>query len=98
MTFLVSLLLGAATVVPAQVPAQGRSEAIVTLTEAAMVRVETTGPTGLACDLVDHVRGPFEHGGEAGKTACRLEVLLDAGTYKLRLSGPAQAAKGKAKA
>lgn len=67
------------------VPAQGRAEALVTLDEPAMVRLSAKSASGTACDVVDKVRGPFARSGEAGKTNCQLDLLLDPGTYKLRL-------------
>ncbi|MFT3841664.1 MAG: hypothetical protein QM723_32040 [Myxococcaceae bacterium] len=43
---------------------------------------------GTACTVVDKVRGPFESSGTAGRTNCELDLLLDIGSYKLRLSSP----------
>ncbi len=87
-----TLLLGAATISPTRVPAQGPSEALLKVGAPGMVRVRSTGLVGVTCALVDRVRGPFATGGEAGHIACDLTELLDAGTYKLRLSGPKKAA------
>jgi hypothetical protein len=90
------LTLGAASVQPPQVPAHGRQEAVITLDRAQMVRLSAEGSAGTACELVDHQRGPFEHSGRVGKENCRLELLLDAGSYKLRLDSPAKG-KGQVK-
>src|SRR5258706_972926 len=89
-----ALLAGSVSVAPAEVPAQGRQEAILTLAHAAMVRIAARGSAGTACEIVDHSRGPFARAGVIGKTNCLLELLLDGGTYKLRLDSPAKA-KGK---
>ncbi|WP_224360294.1 hypothetical protein [Hyalangium versicolor] len=86
------LLLHAASVSPATVPARGAQEAILTLDKAGRYIVKAQSPAGTACDIVDHVRGPFEHSGQVGRSSCELDLLLDAGTYKLRLNSKA---KGK---
>ena len=80
------LLLHAASVSPATVPARGAQESILTLDRAGRYIIKAQSPAGTACDIVDHVRGPFEHSGQVGKSSCELDLLLDAGTYKLRLS------------
>jgi hypothetical protein len=79
------LLLHAATVSPPTVPAKGAQEAIISLDRAGRYIVQAQSPAGTACEIVDHVRGPFEQSGEAGRSNCELDLLLDAGTYKLRL-------------
>ncbi|HLL02278.1 MAG TPA: hypothetical protein VK539_16950 [Myxococcaceae bacterium] len=88
------LVLHAASVSPPSVPAQGAQEAIITLDRAGRYIVKAQSPAGTACDLVDHVRGPFAQSGTVGKSSCELDLLLDAGTYKLRLSSKR---KGKGK-
>ncbi|MHB8872288.1 MAG: hypothetical protein ACYC8T_01245 [Myxococcaceae bacterium] len=90
------LLLHAVTVTPATLPARGRQEAIVKLDGAAMVRVSARSASGTSCVVVDHVRGPFANSGVAGKSNCELDLLLDAGTYKLRLLSKLKA-KGQVK-
>jgi hypothetical protein len=80
------LLLHAASVSPATVPARGAQEAILTLDKAGRYIVKAQSPAGTACDIVDHVRGPFDQSGRVGRSSCELDLLLDAGTYKLRLS------------
>ncbi|MDY7233217.1 hypothetical protein [Hyalangium rubrum] len=80
------LLVHAASVSPATVPARGAQEAILSLDRAGRYIVKAQSPAGTACDLVDHVRGPFAHSGAVGRSSCELDLLLDAGTYKLRLS------------
>jgi hypothetical protein len=88
------LVLHAASVSPPTVPAQGAKEAIITLDRAGRYIVKAQSPAGTACELVDHVRGPFAQSGTVGKASCELDLLLDAGTYKLRLNSKR---KGKGK-
>jgi hypothetical protein len=94
---LVALLavLPAATVEPAQVPAQGRQSAILTMERAGMVRLQAKGGDGTSCAVVDQLRGPFASSGVAGREDCAVDLLLDAGRYKLRLESQAKA-RGKA--
>jgi len=80
------LLLHAASVSPPAVPARGAQEAILTLDKAGRYIVKAQSPAGTACEIVDHVRGPFEQSGTVGRSSCVLDLLLDAGTYKLRLT------------
>jgi hypothetical protein len=80
------LLLHAVSLSPASVPAKGSQETIVTLDKASRVVITARTPSGTACELVDHVRGPFAQSGAAGRSNCELDQLLDAGTYKLRLT------------
>ena len=68
------------------VPARGSQEAILTLDKAGRYIVRAQSPAGTACEIVDHVRGPFAQSGVAGGSSCELDLLLDAGTYKLRLT------------
>jgi hypothetical protein len=86
------LVLHAASVSPPAVPARGAQEAILTLDKAGRYIVKAQSPAGTACDIVDHVRGPFDQSGAVGRSNCELDLLLDAGTYKLRLSSKS---KGK---
>jgi hypothetical protein len=60
-----------------------------------LLRVKTPGrfaikadsPTGTAIQLVDMLTGPSELAGEPGTADGRIDQLLEAGTYKLRLFG-----------
>ena len=87
-----SLLVHAISLSPASVPARGNQETIVTLDRAQRVVLSASTPSGTACEIVDHVRGPFDRSGAAGSANCELDLLLDSGTYKLRLTS---LAKGK---
>ncbi len=80
------LVLNAASVSPPTVPARGAQEAILMLDQAGRYIVKAESPAGTACDIVDHVRGPFSKSGIVGRSNCELDLLLDAGTYKLRLA------------
>lgn len=70
---------------PQTVPANGLQEVLMTLDAPAAVHVSARSGSGTACEVVDRVRGPFAHAGTAGSTNCELDLLLDAGQYKLRL-------------
>lgn len=78
-------LLHAASISPQTVPAKGYQEAIITMDRAARVVIKAHSASGTSCELVDHVQGPFQSAGVAGRTNCTIDALLDAGTYKLRL-------------
>src|SRR4051812_42767650 len=91
---LLPLLLSAVNVAPASVPATGKQEAVVSLDAPAMVRMAARSASGTACTVVDKVRGPFTSSGQSGKTNCQLDLLLDIGSYKLRLES-AHRGKGK---
>lgn len=80
------LLLSAMRFTPESVPARGAQESILTLDQPARVALSARSSSGTSCELVDHVRGPFAQGGTAGRSNCELDLLLDAGTYKLRLN------------
>ncbi len=81
-------LLATASVQPAQVPATGKQVATVRVEQAGMVHISARSPHGTACTLVDHQRGPFASSGRVGQDNCELDLLLDAGVYRLRLTSP----------
>ncbi|MCY1075969.1 hypothetical protein [Archangium lansingense] len=81
-----SLLLHAVSLSPASVPAKGNQETLVTLDRASRVSITARTPAGTSCEIVDQVRGPFAQSGAAGSANCELDLLLDEGTYKLRLA------------
>lgn len=92
---LLAVTLGAIAVNPATVPAKGPAQSIVTVDKTSMVHLSTANPAGSACEVVDHLRGPFASSGVVGKTNCDLDLLLDAGVYKVRVTSPL---KGKGNA
>lgn len=85
--------LAAVKVAPPSVPATGSQTSILTLDAPAMVRLLAQSGPGTACTVVDKVRGPFQSSGQVGKGGCDVDLLLDAGSYKLRLESP-QRGKG----
>jgi hypothetical protein len=87
-----ALLFQAAALAPTSVPAQGRQEALLSLDSPSAVHLSATSASGTACEVVDRIRGAFASAGRAGRTNCELDLLLDAGQYKLRLDS---ARKGK---
>jgi hypothetical protein len=86
-------VLASATIQPASVPGRGEQEALLTLDRAGMVRLSAGGGGGTVCSVVDHLRGPFEAAGQLGVKDCELDLLLDPGAYKVRLTSPS---KGRA--
>ncbi len=80
-----SLLLQAATLSPSTVPATGRFETVLTLDAPGAVHLSARSASGTSCELIDRVRGPFASSGSAGTSNCELDLLLDAGQYKVRL-------------
>ncbi|HEY3448938.1 MAG TPA: hypothetical protein VGK67_21435 [Myxococcales bacterium] len=85
---LLAVAFGALAVNPATVPAKGSAQSIVTVDKTSMVHLSTVNPGGTACEVVDHLRGPFANSGVVGKANCDLDLLLDAGVYKVRLTSP----------
>lgn len=81
-------LLAAATVEPAAVPARGEQVATVRVERAGMFHLSARSDHGTACQLVDHQRGPFAASGRSGHDNCALDLLLDAGVYRWRLTSP----------
>jgi len=90
------VLLLAANVNPDTVPSKGKQAAIITIETPGMYRITAESPEGTQCEIVDHLRGPFSWSGAAGKSNCKLDLLLDAGIYKLRMESP-EKGKGKIK-
>jgi hypothetical protein len=73
------------------VPAVGNQTAVLRVQRSGMVRMAVQAPSGTMCTLVDHLRGPFVSSGVVGKENCSLDVLLDEGQYKVRLTSPSAA-------
>src|SRR5687768_13917303 len=59
-----------------------------------MYRVRVISEAGTACSIADHLRGPFASDGKVGTESCDMDLLLEAGLYKARLTSPE---KGKGK-
>lgn len=79
------LVLHAATLSPASVPATGPQEALLTLDAPAALHLSARSASGTRCEVIDRVRGPFASAGQPGGASCELDLLLDAGQYKVRL-------------
>ncbi len=77
------------------VDAVGSQDVIVKVPKTGMVHLAVQSEVGVACTLVDHLRGPFFDNGVVGKTDCQADVLMDQGLYKLRLRAPLALAGAK---
>ncbi|HNN94260.1 MAG TPA: hypothetical protein PKI03_18410 [Pseudomonadota bacterium] len=78
----------AVTVEPPTVPATSSQTSIITLAAPAMVRIAAQSGPGTSCTVVDKVRGPFQSSGQVGKSNCAMDLLLDTGSYKLKVESP----------
>ncbi len=87
-TTLFPLLLQAASLSSTSVPGSGRHEVILTLDSPGAVHLSARSGSGTSCEVIDRVRGPFARAGQSGRTNCELDLLLDAGQYKVRLESP----------
>jgi len=85
----------AATVDQDKFPAAGRHDTLLRVLQPGRFSMRVRSQSGVAIQLVDMLTGPSEPMGEAGAADGRLDVLLDVGTYKLRLFG-AKGAEGDA--
>jgi hypothetical protein len=70
-----------------RLPTAGEHATLLRVTRAGRFAIKAESPTGTALQLVDMLTGPSELAGEAGTGDGRIDQLLDAGTYKLRLFG-----------
>ena len=77
-----------ATLSVASVPAQGRHEARLEVTEFGRYAITARSAQGIALQLVDRMAGPGDVAGQAGEADGRLEAFLDRGSYKLVTIGP----------
>jgi len=84
------LVVQAASLSQTSVPASGRHETLLTLDAPAAVHLSARSGSGTSCELIDRVRGPFARAGAVGRTNCELDLLLDAGQYKVRVESPAR--------
>ncbi len=78
------------------VPAGGRTDVMLEVKTPGRFAIRAESRTGVALQLVGQMSGPGEQEGEPGVKDGRVDELLDAGTYKLRVSG-APNAPGEAK-
>ena len=79
------------------VDAVGEQQSILRVAQPGMIRLVVDSDVGTACTLVDHLRGPFAASGTMGGKSCALDVLLDAGLYKVRLKSPPEKTTRKGK-
>lgn len=86
---------GSASLSKTSVPAAGEHDALLTVASPGRFAIRATSKTGVALQLVDMIVGPGDIAGDPGVRDGRLDVLLDRGVYKLRLSG-AKIANGDA--
>src|SRR5713226_4636074 len=70
-----------------RVPTAGEHATLLRVTTPGRFAIKAESPTGTAIQLVDMLTGPSDLAGEAGAADGRIDQLLDAGTYKLRLFG-----------
>src|SRR6516162_8679521 len=81
----------AATLDGRTLPTAGEHATLLRVTSAGRFAIKAASPTGTALQLVDMLTGPSDLAGEACAVDGRIDQLLDAGTYKLRLFGAAKA-------
>ena len=82
------LVVHAANLSTSSVPGTGTQEVLLTLDAPAAVHLSARSAAGTSCTVIDRVRGPFITNGNAGGTNCEVDLLLDAGQYKVRLESP----------
>jgi len=82
------LVFNAATLSTASVAGSGRQEALLTLDAPGAIHLSARSASGTSCEIIDRVRGPFARSGNVGGANCELDLLLDAGQYKVRLESP----------
>ncbi len=76
-----------APVQPASVPADRDASALVTIPAPGRYSIRTQSGSGVSVQLVDMIAGPGDVAGAGGVRDGRLDLLLDKGVYKLRMSG-----------
>lgn len=76
---------------PKSVPTNGRQESLLTIDQLGAYAVWVKSSVGVSLQMIDRMTGPAEPIGEAGRRDGRLELLLDAGSYKLITTGPDKA-------
>jgi uncharacterized protein YecT (DUF1311 family) len=76
---------GAATLGQASAPAAEHGETLLHVTSAGRFTIAAKSPSGAALQLVDVMTGPSDVAGAPGSQDGRIDALLDAGTYKVRV-------------
>lgn len=77
---------------PPTVPATGEQIVRLRVPTAGRYALQVKSPHGVALRLEDRLTGALGQAGTAGSVDGRLDVLLDAGEYRLRLFGPPKGA------
>lgn len=85
------LVFNAATLSATSLPGAGRAETLLTLDTPTAIHFSAKSASGTSCEFIDRVRGPFARSGLVGGANCELDLLLDAGQYKVRVESPAKA-------
>ena len=65
--------------------AHGRNETLLHISVPGRYSLQTQSDQGTKIEIVDRMAGPFAAAGSAGEQDGRLDLLLDKGTYKIRL-------------
>lgn len=79
---------GAFALSRARFPAKGRQEAVLEIARAGRYALAAKSKQGAQIQLVDRMTGPSGSDGESGQRDGRLDVLLDAGKYKVQIHSP----------
>ncbi len=82
------LVVNAANLSTSSVPGTGRQEVLLTLDGPAAIHLSARSAAGTSCTIIDRVRGPFASSGNVGGANCEVDLLLDAGQYKVRVESP----------
>jgi len=77
---------------PQRIPAAGQQQAILHIPELGRYAIMIDSKQGVAIQIVDKMSGPGNIAGSAGETDGRLDLLLDAGAYKIVTRGHDNAA------
>ncbi|MGV3621360.1 MAG: hypothetical protein ACO1OB_11120 [Archangium sp.] len=85
------LVVNAATLDASSLPGAGRAETLLTLDAPTAIHFTAKSASGTSCEFIDRVRGPFARSGTVGGANCELDLLLDAGQYKVRVESPMKA-------
>ena len=65
--------------------AHGRNETLLHISVLGYYSLQVQSDQGTKIEIVDRMAGPFAAAGSAGEQDGRLDLLLDKGTYKIRL-------------
>ncbi|MFT3709781.1 MAG: hypothetical protein QM817_19300 [Archangium sp.] len=82
------LVVHAASLSDPSVPGSGKQETLLTLDAPTALHLSARSASGTSCEISDRVRGPFATAGSVGGQNCELDLLLDAGQYKIRVESP----------